>query len=347
MFETEYPASIQAMLLQAEQMLETDRLSAPDVADICFEILAIYPDHPDAAELVYRSFCSPPLIREYRKAHSRLIDEWDDRAWQHRRRLAISFSLVSRWAHKDALDDEQLPDADRTMLTEGKMQLLQHYTGGSAYACDVAWAIFQDVLSRTEDMPRVMLWIAHVYATHGYFIDAVNMLEQFCEHFPTDPVGKRYWVETRWWRDHQHQIPWIPPGREGKRFQRHLASLEPEALLNENELEQFLREHRLPNPKNLPHDFLLPEPLPEEMVWAVELAAEKNSPDFPAAIGPVDWSYLDKFPEGKLDTSQFPAWARDLLDGIDDPEMRAHFAAELFKRFSSPELHAPEQDEEE
>ena len=60
-----------------------------DAAALCFDILALFPDCDEAKELVYELFCDEWTIYDNRVALQRMIDEWDDRSWQHRRRLAF------------------------------------------------------------------------------------------------------------------------------------------------------------------------------------------------------------------------------------------------------------------
>ena len=59
--------------------------------------LKFRPLENEVTRLVLEAFSDPWLIRDYRKALGRLIDEWDDRPWQQRRRLALSYRYASRW----------------------------------------------------------------------------------------------------------------------------------------------------------------------------------------------------------------------------------------------------------
>src|SRR3989304_3104584 len=69
----------------------------PDAAALCFDILALFPECKEASDLVYELFCDEWTIYDNRVAIQQNIDEWDDRPWQQRRRLALSFRFMSRW----------------------------------------------------------------------------------------------------------------------------------------------------------------------------------------------------------------------------------------------------------
>ena len=68
-----------------------------DAAALCFDVLALFPDCEEAKELVYELFCDEWTIYDNRVAIQQNIDEWDDRPWQQRRRLALSYRFMSRW----------------------------------------------------------------------------------------------------------------------------------------------------------------------------------------------------------------------------------------------------------
>ena len=101
MSETQYPDYVQRMLEEAERLLTDEEDPGPcEAAALCFDILALFPEHEGAQQLIQRAYRDGTLIRDNRRALSRLIDEWDDRPWQQRRRLALSFGYVSRWEEK-------------------------------------------------------------------------------------------------------------------------------------------------------------------------------------------------------------------------------------------------------
>jgi len=91
-----YPAYVPQMLARAryEDQWYAGQANA---AALCFDVLALFPDCAEASELVYELFCDEWTIYDNRVAIQRNIDEWDDRPWQQRRRLALSFRFMSRW----------------------------------------------------------------------------------------------------------------------------------------------------------------------------------------------------------------------------------------------------------
>lgn len=99
-----YPGDIQRMLRQAREQGQW-YCGQADAAAICFEARTLFPDHAEAAELVYQLFCDEWLIYDTRNALQQQIDEWDDRLWQQRRRLALSLRFLSRWEGWHTDDD--------------------------------------------------------------------------------------------------------------------------------------------------------------------------------------------------------------------------------------------------
>ena len=87
MAENQYPDYVQQMLEEAERLLVDEDDPGPcEAAAVCFDILALFPEHEDAHKFIQRAYRDGNLIRDNRRALSRLIDEWDDRPWQQRRR---------------------------------------------------------------------------------------------------------------------------------------------------------------------------------------------------------------------------------------------------------------------
>lgn len=331
----DYPLYIHRWLAEAKQ-LATDDFGQPDAAARCFDILAEFPDHAEAAELVYEFFCHPDIIREQRKALSRLIDEWDDRPWQQRRRLALSFSTMSRWPgqHREYEEGVQvLPDDVAEMLEEGKGQLLQDYLLGQTKGSELAWPIFQEAIRRTSDPALAMLWVGELYAEQGFFAESVEVLADLLAQFPQEPLGRRLWAEVRWWRDNQQRIPWVPPaGREtGRLYRRMMADIDP-ALADA----EPIFDHMPPDPAHLPADFVLPDGLPEGLVGEITAVLNTLPPaDSPSADSPVDWHYLDLLESGDIDHSQFPEWAQYMLLDIDDPRQELFLKRYLLEYFAN------------
>ena len=161
----QYPEYVNRMLSQARALLAEDDYGQMEAATLCFEVLANFPELQEAADLVLEAFNNPWLIRDNRKAIGRHVDEWDDRAWQQRRRLALSFRFTSRWeGHHWQFDDavlldDVIPEDVRDMLEEGRSQLLQDYLLGQSRGSEVAWPIFQEAIKRTAKPEVAMLWV--------------------------------------------------------------------------------------------------------------------------------------------------------------------------------------------
>ncbi len=340
----QYPEYVARRLAQARTLLQEDDYGQMDAAALCFEVLAHFPELKEAAELVLEAFSDPWLIRDNRKAIGRHVDEWDDRPWQQRRRLALSFRYSSRWEgryrqYNEAADDDSvLPGDVQEMLEEGRGQLLQDYLLGQTRGSELAWPIFLEVFKRTARPDAAMLWVAHLYADQGYFAESVDVLEMLLSQFPQSEDGRRLWAEVRWWRDYQDRIPWIPPrtSSHGRRYRQMMAQIDPEFAANPDEFDAPF-EHIPPDLDKLPDDFDLPAPVQEALIAGVDevLSALPDDEGWQTA---VDWSYLEALESGDIDTSQFPEWAQYLLLEIDDPQQELFLKQYLLSYLSNPPL---------
>ena len=339
---SDYPDYVYRLLTQARDLIAEDDITGPDAAALCFDVLALFPDCQEAADLVLEALNDPWLIRENRRALSRIIDEWDDRAWQQRRRLARSFGYTSQWDGQyrkwdENIDPEDICPSDvKAMLEEGEHQLIQDYLLGETRGAEAAWAIFQEAFKLTNNPRAAMLWVGDLYANQGYFAESVDVLEQLLAEFPKDAEARRLWAEVRWWRDYQDRIPWIPPPGEGdgRRWRSIMRQTDPEFAEHEEEYMRPLP-YIPPNEASLPDDFALPPFIPPDLIARVEEALQDTPPQN-TADSPVDWSYLDKLEQGEVDVSDFPAWAQYMLLEIDDPEERQYFIQFLLRRLSNP-----------
>ena len=351
MSEQKYPQYIQEMLVEAERLLMDEDDPGPcEAASLCFDILALFPEHEAARKLIRRAYWDPKLIRDNRRALSRLIDEWDDRPWQRRRRLALSFGYVSRWEAEDSDDREGLederegPEDVKTYLHTGYLQLLEDYLGGQEKGAEGAWQIFQEAIRMAKDSRVTMFWVGKQYAQQGYFAESVDVLEELLRKYPADQSARRLWVEVRWWRDHQNQIPWIPPAGDGSRFRRMMMQSDPEGFVASESPESVLNRYRPPDPNSLPPDMKPLQHVPDELHQKLDVLFESEDKDSPDS--PVDWSYLDAIERREIDVSKFPRWARDFLDDIDDPEQRKDAEEMLLEQFSNKSLYDDEYFEE-
>jgi tetratricopeptide (TPR) repeat protein len=354
MAESQYPDYVKKMMAEAERLLtDKDDPGPCEAAGLCFDLLALFPEHAGPKKLIERAYRDPNLIRDNRRALSRLIDEWDDRPWQQRRRLALSFGYVSRWDAKhreydEGFEDEREGPSDvKKYLHAGYKQLLEDYLGGQTKGAEGAWQIYQEAIRLAEDPQAVMYWVGKKYAEQGYFAESVDVLEELLRRYPEDGNARRLWVEVRWWRDNQDRIPWIPPQGEGGRFRRRMMETDPEALDAIESPEGILNRYRPPEPEELPPGMKPIEHVPPILEKKMnELLSDKGetTPD-----GPVDWGYLDKIERRKIDVSKFPRWAREFLDDIEDPEQRKYAEEMLLEQFSNTALYDDayfEEDEE-
>jgi tetratricopeptide (TPR) repeat protein len=341
----QYPDYVQKMMEEAERLLTDEDDPDPcGAAALCFDVLAFFPEHEGALKFISRAYRDGNLIRDNRRALSRLIDEWDDRPWQQHRRLALSFGYVSRWEDKYREDEEGFederegPDDVKTYLHIGHLQLLEDYLGGQAKGAEGAWQIFQEAIRLSQDPHATMFWVGKEYAQQGYFAESVDVLEELLRKYPHDEVARRLWVEVRWWSDHQNEIPWIPPPGDGSRFRRMMMETDPEGLAASESPESVLNQYRPPNPENLPPGMKPVEHVPSNLEEKMAALLDESNND--ATDSPVDWSYLDAIERREIDVSKFPRWARELLEDLnDEPEIQNEMKNMLTEQFSNKSLY--------
>lgn len=340
-----YPNYVQRMLDRAEEMIiNGDDPTA--AAALCYEVLALFPDHVEAAELVYKAMCNPRLIRDMRRAIEHHIDEWDDRPWQERRRLALSYRFVSCWNQKYASylmgDTVMWPEDVHEMAEEGRQQLLQDSLLDQSRGAELAWGIFAEAIRRTHDPGKMLLSAGCLYADQGYFAEAIDMLQRaLAQGMLAQQEVSQLLAEVRWWCDNQERIPWLPPMGDGSasRFQRMIARIDPK-LTRLDTVSGSMVDHVPPNLDKLPADFMLPTPLSPDLTAKIESALGSPSPA--SLSGPVDWRYLDRLEAGDVDISRLPEWAQYLLLELDSPEQET-----LVLQYILSHLANPPTDEEE
>ena len=286
----EYPAYVEKMLAEARLLLEGDDFSQADAAALCFDVLSLFPDLQEASDLILEAFCAPNLIRENRKALGRVIDEWDDRPWQQRRRLARSYGYMSRWEgqyrkYDETIDPEDVCPADvKAMLEEGEHQLIQDYLLGQSQGREMAWPIFQEAIKRTQNPETAMFWVAQTYADQGYFAESVALFEELLAQKPDHADARRVWAEVRWWRDHQEQIPWLPShlDENGRLWRQTMRETNEEFAANEALYTTPIDHYHAPDTAQLPSDFVLPPPLSADVIAQIEeTLAERDTPTSP------------------------------------------------------------------
>lgn len=253
-----------------------------DAAALCFDMLALFPDCTEASDLVYELFCDEWTIYDNRVAIQQNIDEWDDRPWQQRSRLALSFRFMSRWEGKYSEEHDGPPDV-REILEDGKMELLGAYFFGDEECTNYAWSIFADAIHKAKDPRSTLFWVGWQYADLGFFADAAEALGELCSRF-IDQNAKRLLAEVIWWRDNAHRIPRIPPSGNGSRYDRMMDFIDPTAPKTKD----FVREARNENQREriAPYRPTITPQLAEFLSGSLPAQTENPSPTL------VDWSFL-------------------------------------------------------
>ena len=300
-----YPDYVHKTLARAREEGQWQAAQA-DAAALCFDILALFPDCKEASDLVYELFCDEWTVYENRVAIQQNIDEWDDRPWQQRRRLALSYRFMSRWDGKYELKrDRGGPKDVRKILEDGKMELLDAYCLGDEECTDYAWTIFADAIQKAKDPQATLFWIGWQYADLGFFADAAEALGELCSRF-NDEKARRLLAEVVWWRDNAHRIPWIPPAGNGSRYDRMMEFIDPSAPKtadivqherNENQKER-IAPYRPTIDKKLAK--LFEKSIPEKQ-------------DAPASTV-VDWSFLDNDDD---QPGELPDWTKRFIKRLE------------------------------
>lgn len=298
---TDYPGYIQRMLSQAREQGQWYGGQA-EAAALCFEVLALFPEHREAAELAYQLFCDEWLIYDTRNTLQQQIDEWDDRPWQQRRRLALSLRMHSRWVgwHVPGAGQSAGPADVADLLEGGHSLLIEAYCLGDEECSDMAWPLFVEAFRRTSQPREALLWAGRQYADLGFFADAVEVLGELCARFP-DERARRLLAEVRWWRDYAHRLPWLPPPGDGSRYRRMIAYADPDAPSDEQALRDLrarAAEQRASGGGRPARAPLLDPALAQQLADALP-ASE------PTAL--VDWGFLDQ-DDGQ--PGELPEWAQ-------------------------------------
>lgn len=254
-----------------------------DATALCFDMLTLFPDCEEAKELVCELFCDEWTIHDNRVAIQQHIDEWDDRPWQQRRRLALSYRFMSRWDGKyEAKMDRGGPKDVRKILEDGKMELLGAYCLGDEECTDYAWSIFADAIHKAKDPRETLYWIGWQYADLGFFGDAAEALGELCSRFD-DEKARRLLAEVIWWRDNAYRIPWIPPAGDGSRYDRMMEHIDPSAPKTKEEIHRIRTENQ--KERIAPYRPSINPQLAN--LFVISIPEAKPSPNR------VDWSFLD------------------------------------------------------
>lgn len=303
-----YPAYVQRLLAQAREEGQW-YCGQADAAALCFEVLALFPDHREAAELVYELFCDEWLIYDNRTALQQQIEEWDDRPWQQRRRLALSFRFMSRWRERaqeldlDDTIDEDGPADVANLLEKGRDYLLHTYCLGDDEGADLAWGCFTEAIQQTQNLRQTLLWVGKQYADLGLFADAAEILTDYCRRFDDESI-RRLLAEVRWWRDNAHRIPWLPPAGDGTRYKRMMALIDPAAPGDDEIIRHFRSK------ADWPEQGASEMALDPQVLDFVNSAMSRLDEPSPSEKMIVDWSFLDT-DDGQ--SGELPTWVEKMI----------------------------------
>ena len=312
-----------------------------DAAALCFDILALFPDCEEAQELVYELFCDEWTIYDNRVAIQQNIDEWDDRPWQQRRRLALSYRFMSRWEGKrEMIMDRGGPKDVLKILDDAKMELLGAYCLGDEECTNYAWGIFADAIHKAKDPRKALFWIGWQYADLGFFADAAEALGELCSHF-NDADARRLLAEVVWWRDNAHRIPWIPPDGDGSRYDRMMDFIDPTAPKTNEYIHKARNENR--KERIAPYRPSIDKGLAS--LFNQSIPDKKETP----AATLVDWSFLD-MDDGqpgepadwvKKQIRMYGKWKDELHEDILEDLKRSHQLTRNIEPPSTPKKYDP------
>ena len=199
--------TIARLIQQAEHFIH--RRDWDEAAVRCYRILALVPGNADAQNKLRLIYLQRDLVEDMRRTLLRLFDPEDASPHQHRRRLAFSYRVLSRWEGWLSDDAEQTPPAHE--LEEVAQILNYAYLYGDDGDLLEAWNRFCEASARRpHDRPAIRWWMVKQYAVHGFFADAAEVLSELLDASPDDLDARYVLAEMRWWRDHDDCIAWIP-----------------------------------------------------------------------------------------------------------------------------------------
>jgi len=197
---------IRKLIARAERHM--DREEWDEVAELCYQVLALDPDNENAANKLRLVYLQKDMVREMERQMFRTFDPEDDRPHQRRHQLGFSYACLSRWSGWDE-DWDEPPAGESQALETGRHRLIADYLMGQEGAYDAARRAFDQALAEAHDQRAVLYWLARLYAHHGYFAEAAETLEQMAAQEPLAPEARRLYGEVRWWRDNDHYICWV------------------------------------------------------------------------------------------------------------------------------------------
>ena len=197
--------TIARLIEQAEHYI--DHHDWDEAAVRCYRILALDPDNANAQNKLRLIYLQHDLVDDMRSAVQRLSDPDDASPHQHRRRLAFSYRVLSRWEGWLEDDVEQTPVDE---LEEVAQILNAAYLHGDDRDLLQAWNGYVQACAKyPRERQAVQWWMAKQYAQHGFFADAAEVLTEMLGRYPENPDARYVLAEMRWWRDHADCIAWL------------------------------------------------------------------------------------------------------------------------------------------
>ena len=198
---------VRQLIRQAEQHM--DREEWDEVAELCYQVLALDPDNRNAENKLRLVYLRKDLLRDMERQMFRMFDPEDDRPHQRRHKLGFSYACLSPWEGWLELDWDQPPAEVAETLEAGRLRLIADYLMGEEGAYAAARAAFDQALAAADDKAAILWWLGKIYAHHGYFAEAVETLELMADPGPLSPEARRLYGEARWWRDNDCYICWV------------------------------------------------------------------------------------------------------------------------------------------
>ena len=96
---------LRRLIVRAEQHM--DREEWDEVAELCYQVLALEPHNENAANKLRLVHLRDDCVREMGRQMLRLFNPEDDRPHQRRHQLGFSYACLSRWSGWD--EDWALP----------------------------------------------------------------------------------------------------------------------------------------------------------------------------------------------------------------------------------------------
>jgi len=197
---------VQKLIARAERYMDGDEWD--EVAELCYQVLALEPHNENAANKLRLVYLRDELVKEMGRQMLRMFNPEDDRPHQRRHQLGFSYTCLSRWQgwHKDW---DRPPSMESPALVEGRRYLIADYLMGEDGAYNAARHAFDRAIAEAHDRRSVLYWLARLYARHGYFAEAAEALEQIAALGPLSSEACRLYGEVCWWRENDHYICWV------------------------------------------------------------------------------------------------------------------------------------------